>query len=122
MGGVHRARVGLCRLLGEAAPNARLHQVLPIYRRYLVSEPGEAVRGKPRAQRPLELSPAEVLRCRIRYFSKGLALGSKDFVESIFQHYRERFSPRREEGACPMEGADWQELCVLQRMRLPGIG
>jgi REP element-mobilizing transposase RayT len=122
MGGGHRACTGLRRLLGHAAPNARLHQVLPIYRRYLVSEPGEAVRGRPRAQRPLELSPSEVLRFRIRYFSKGLALGSREFVEGIFRHYRHRFGPGREEAACSMEGADWQELCVLQRMRLPGIG
>ena len=31
------------------------------------------------------LSRAESLRCRVKYFSDGMVLGSKGFVEEVFQ-------------------------------------
>jgi hypothetical protein len=36
-----------------------------------------------------ELALAEVLRLRIRYFSDGVALGSREFVDSVFADFRE---------------------------------
>jgi hypothetical protein len=41
----------------------------------------------------------KVLRCRIRYFSDSLVLGSKSFVDSFFESNRSSFGSNRESGA-----------------------
>lgn len=35
-----------------------------------------------------KLSSAELVRLRVRYFTDGVALGSKDFLEGIFEAHR----------------------------------
>lgn len=45
------------------------------------------------------LKRSDYLRCRVRYFSDGAALGTKDFIEEVFQGAREIFSPNRKDGA-----------------------
>ena len=52
-----------------------------------------------------ELSMAKLLRCRIRYFSDGAVIGSKEFVNEAFANARERFSEKRKDGARRMRGA-----------------
>jgi hypothetical protein len=42
-----------------------------------------------------ELSLPERLRCRIRYFTAGLILGSQSFVESHFYHLKLGYKRRR---------------------------
>jgi putative transposase len=51
-----------------------------------------------------KLSQADYLRCKVRYFSDGAVLGGKNFVEGIFQACRERFGPKRKDGARPLRG------------------
>jgi putative transposase len=46
-----------------------------------------------------KLSPFELVRLRVRYFSDGLVLGSKEFVEEIFTENRSLFGPKRKTGA-----------------------
>ena len=46
-----------------------------------------------------DLSKAELLRCRVRYFSDGLVLGSREFVERAFQAKRAWFGEKRKSGA-----------------------
>lgn len=50
------------------------------------------------------LDRATYLRCRVRYFSDGLVIGSREFVEQAFAACREHFSPARREGARTMRG------------------
>jgi putative transposase len=45
------------------------------------------------------LALAEVLRLRVRYFSDGVALGSREFVDSIREEFKERFGAKRRTGA-----------------------
>ena len=45
---------------------------------------------------------AQLIRCKVRHFSDGVAVGSKLFVESIFQNFRSLFSPKRKDGARPL--------------------
>jgi putative transposase len=120
MGGSKRARRSVCVILGmpvvEWEPKGR-----QIYRRLLLSEgieAGEGVkksearggrkyrrRGIDRAKALAELkdgktlSKAALLRCRVRYFSDGLVLGSREFVEQVFQEKRDWFGPKRKTGA-----------------------
>jgi putative transposase len=48
----------------------------------------------------------EYLRLRIRYFSDGAILGSKAFVENVFQARRPWFSPQRQSAARPLQHLD----------------
>ena len=51
-----------------------------------------------------ELSMAKMLRCRIRYFSDGAVIGSRSFVNEAFSNARERFGPKRKDGARKLRG------------------
>ncbi len=46
-----------------------------------------------------EIPFAAVLRCRVRYFSDGAVIGSRAFVNEAFARSRERFGPKRRDGA-----------------------
>jgi len=43
----------------------------------------------------VSLSRGEVLRCKVRYFSEGRVIGTKDFVERMMEVRREWFAPGR---------------------------
>jgi len=64
------------------------------------------------------LSIGECLRCRVRYFTDGVAFGSTAFVESIFEDNRDQFSAKRESGARKMRLGDWGELRTLRDLRV----
>ena len=51
-----------------------------------------------------KLSQADFLRCKVRYFSDGAVIGGKAFVEEMFAAFRDRFGPKRKDGARPMRG------------------
>ncbi len=51
-----------------------------------------------------ELGMAKMLRCRVRYFTDGAVIGSKEFVNEAFVAARERFSAKRKDGARRMRG------------------
>ncbi|NBB80878.1 MAG: hypothetical protein GVY36_15750 [Verrucomicrobia bacterium] len=57
-----------------------------------------------------EVSIAEALRMRIRYFSAGTALGSKDFLDALSAKWNAQFGTRRTRSAHRMRGAAWGEL------------
>ncbi|MCF7730754.1 MAG: transposase [Akkermansiaceae bacterium] len=56
-------------------------------------------------ERSRDVALAKVVRYRVRYFSDGAVLGSRDFVNGVFEACRWRFGPRRKNGARPMGGA-----------------
>ena len=64
-----------------------------------------------------KLSPAELVRLRVRYFSAGLVLGSREFVESVFREHREKFSPQRQAGARRVSESA-SPLYALRRLRV----
>jgi putative transposase len=51
-----------------------------------------------------DLGMAKMLRCRIRYFTDGAVIGSREFVNEAFASARERFGPKRKDGARKMRG------------------
>jgi putative transposase len=51
-----------------------------------------------------ELPETTYLRCKIRYFSDGGAIGRRDFIEDVFRSARDQFGPRRKRGAHPLRG------------------
>jgi putative transposase len=52
-----------------------------------------------------DLGTAKMLRCRIRYFTDGAVIGSKEFVNEAFASARDRFGLRRKDGARKLKGA-----------------
>ena len=52
-----------------------------------------------------DLGMAKMLRCRVRYFTDGAVIGSKEFVNEAFANARERFGPKRKDGARTMRGS-----------------
>ena len=53
-----------------------------------------------------QLPKADYLRCKVRYFSDGWAIGDKGFVEGVFQASRDHFSPKRKQAAHPLRGLE----------------
>ena len=59
-----------------------------------------------------------LLRCRVRYFTDGLALGSRGFLNEVFERYRGQFGKKRREGAQAMRYGEWGGLCTLRDLRV----
>ncbi len=51
-----------------------------------------------------ELAMAEMLYGRVRYFTDGAVIGSREFVNDAFARARERFGAKRKDGARAMKG------------------
>jgi hypothetical protein len=64
-----------------------------------------------------ELGLIEVFRQKIRQFAQGVALGSPDFVESIFASQRKHFAAARKSGARKIRGAVGKKLPGLRTLR-----
>jgi len=64
-----------------------------------------------------DLPMHERLRCRVRYFTKGGAIGSRQFVERVFETCRDQFSGRRQTGARRMRGRCWEGLMSLRDLQ-----
>ncbi len=64
-----------------------------------------------------DLGLAKMLRCRVRYFTDGAVIGSKEFVNEAFANARERFGPKRKDGARAMRGRGSGAKGLLWSMR-----
>jgi putative transposase len=53
-----------------------------------------------------DLGMARMLHCRIRYFTDGAVIGSKEFVNEAFASARGRFGSKRKDGARKLGGGD----------------
>jgi len=64
-----------------------------------------------------DLGMAAMLRHRVRYFSDGAVIGSRAFVNEAFVAARERFGPKRKEGARRLRGNGKLAAGILWSMR-----
>jgi hypothetical protein len=64
-----------------------------------------------------ELGLIEVFRQKIRHFAQGVALGSPDFVEFIFESQRKHFPDARKSGARKIRGAVGRKFAGLRTLR-----
>ena len=69
-----------------------------------------------------EVPVAEALRCRVRYFTDGAVLGSREYVEHVYQEFRDQFGQKRKSGPRRMKGSDWEGLMVLRDLRREVFG
>jgi REP element-mobilizing transposase RayT len=79
--------------------------------------PAEALEAKDNGTLLADLGMAAMLRRRVRYFTDGAVIGSRDFVNEAFAGARERFTARRKDGARRMRGSGAPAAGVLWSMR-----
>jgi hypothetical protein len=136
LGGSRRAQRGLCKAQGKPVDGWKSASAAEAYRCMLHAEGREVkdaqneavVRRGVTAESALavlaekgKLSPAEMVRLRVRYFSDGLVLGSREFVEGVFEARRELFGPKRKLGARLMTESD-APFYTLRQLRLNPLG
>jgi len=110
-----------------------LQQALDQYRCWLMVK-GEQNEGTDAQGRPLRrgFSPEAVLevlrhkgrvalndyvQLRVRYFVDGLVMGSRAYINEVFEKARHRFGPKRKDGARRMRGVESKELYVLRDLK-----
>ena len=137
MGGSKAAREGLMAVVKEgtveedwASASARYRQLLYVSgEEQGVRENGQPVRKgfsaavvdaviEEKGKLPLN----KILRSRIRYFTDGVIIGSRVFVEDAFGRHRGHFSAKREGGARLMKGGDWGDMFTARQLRVDVFG
>ena len=69
-----------------------------------------------------KLSRADLLLCRVRWFSDGVAIGSKGFVEGVFNGCRSHFGAKRKDGARKIREDAAGSLHALRELRVRPVG
>ena len=69
-----------------------------------------------------DLGMAKMLRCRVRYFTDGAVIGSKEFVNEAFAGARERFTEKRKDGARRLRGSGAEAKGILWSVRDLRVG
>jgi hypothetical protein len=77
----------------------------------------EALEAKDNGTVLPDLKMTAMLRCRVRYFTDGMVIGSKEFVNEAFAGARERFTAKRKDGARRMKGSGAAAAGVLWSAR-----
>jgi putative transposase len=130
MGGARMARRGISNLGGrkEAWGRAIERYRVIVFGKGYVRDAAKADRGVDidKTRKILntggKVTQSEALRCRVRYFSDGAVLGSKEFVQAYFEHHRDRFGAKRRDGPRKMKGLDWGELTCIRDLRREVFG
>jgi putative transposase len=58
----------------------------------------------------------------VRYFSDGAVIGSKSYINGIFESQRSRYGEKRKTGARPMRGIAAGNLQSMRDLRIRPIG
>jgi hypothetical protein len=77
----------------------------------------EMLEGKTNGTVLKDLGMAKMLRCRVRYFTDGAVIGSKEFVNEAFASARERFGAKRKDGARKLKGGGAAASGILWSLR-----
>ena len=70
-----------------------------------------------RLQRSRDVAIGKMLRCRVRYFTDGAVIGSRGFVDEVFRRCRDRFGPKRKDGARKLRGSGAAAAGMLWSVR-----
>jgi len=125
------ARKGLCQIWGayadgsgreelSTADGLRLHRELIFGQR--AGDTGLLEQEREQALKVLEhgnavLPRATVLRCRVRYFTDGAILGSREYVRGFIDIWQMERGRKRPPKVNPLRGSDWQDLACIRGLR-----
>ena len=126
--GGRTARAGLLRVMesGDWRAAAKDYRVILFGQAYFTDAGGaagvpeeklEAVRRRGGA-----LTLSEQLRCRVRYFTAGAAIGSKAYVAALMRERVDFVGARRKTGPSRMRGAALREFYSLRGLRREPLG
>jgi hypothetical protein len=74
-------------------------------------------------EREGQLEVGQILRLRVRYFTDGVGLRSRNYVNEVFAAHRDRFGPRRKTGARRVRGLTaLGDLVTLRDLRVDAVG
>lgn len=119
-------------LLGVTVDTVKEEEVIRVYRQWLY-EQGEEKKGADGEPVRPGLSPEAVammreargrvplsdyLRHRVRYFSDAVILGTKGFVNEVFEAVRTKQQSKRRDGARRMRGLGPEKLYVLRDLQV----
>jgi len=136
VGGSRKARQGLAMVIRSAGNRILWSETCAEYRKLLyvsgqaqgiTSEGNPAKPGFSKAEvdRVLEtggqLSVQQALNCRVRYFSDGLILGSRTYVDDVFHRYRDRFGMKRKTGARRIKEIAGDDIFTARRLQLAPV-
>ena len=123
--GVAEAKRGLVAVWsahGARRPDSalRAHRLLIFGKR--ASEPGLLEITRERALKVLDqddghLPKVVILRCRVRYFTDGVILGSAEFVRGFVGCWQMGSGLQSAPKVNAMQGSDWGDLAVIQALR-----
>jgi hypothetical protein len=145
MGGGKAARLGLCQVAGHGERGetawdtpavAKGMSAAEVYRCWLFEDGktrqtrgDKATKGgfsteaaEVEKKRKGKLSRAALLRCRVRYFSDGLVLGTKSYVDGVFETYRGHFGPKRTSGARALREDAQGSLFTARQLSVRTVG
>lgn len=125
VGGGKRAREGIKRIWASLGSEEGWSQVSGKYRQMLYAAGQETEKrggfSWDAVQEVLneggKLSVATALRCRVRYFTDGLVLGSNEFVEKVFTRYGKKLGLKKSRGACQVRQVQLDGLCTMREPR-----
>ncbi len=118
------AREGIARVMQSQGQEGSWRSIAAKYRIYLFStgvETEERTGFDPQQVQTVldqggELPLGTLIRCHVRYFNDGVALGSRLFVEEVFENNRLLFGECRKNGARKMRGGGWDGLYSLRNL------
>jgi putative transposase len=132
-GGIAAAFEGI-RIILDLPESTSCEEISREYRQYLFIKGATATENRPPAieldeaqkvveQEKGELSLAEQLHCKIRYFSDGVILGSHAFVESHSQRIRQKIGYRRNSGpVAALKIIGQTTLWIFRKLRARAFG
>ena len=127
LGGSRLMRYAMAQLFGQELDFQRAlesYRIILFGKGYLNKSGRTSVSGTISAER-LEsvlkaggyVSPYELMRIRVRYFSDGMVLGSKAFIEFVFLEHRGLFGLRRLSAGTALSGEVWGELHTMRNLK-----
>jgi REP element-mobilizing transposase RayT len=108
---------------GEERGNVKTKQRV-VVRKGMDRGKAEAELARLSEEKERDLKISKVIQCRVRYFTDGAVIGSKSFVDGVFQASRERFGPKRKDGARKPRGALGEmagEIWSLRDLKEKGV-
>jgi len=108
---------------GEERGNSQTKQRV-VVRKGMARGKAEAELARLSEEKARDLKISKVIRCRVRYFTDGAVIGSKSFVDGFFQASRERFGPKRKDGARKPRGSLGEmagEIWSLRDLKEKGV-
>ena len=106
------------------------NQVASFYRKHIFMQAeahkknGSAISSE-KIQKVLDsggkLSRTDLMHCKVRYFSDGVVLGGKVFVEDVYHKHRKEFGLKRKSGARKLRQLQSGELCTMRDLRVAPI-